>query len=166
MKKFISILVIFVFAVAYLYPAQAHGSPWAIWLEYDEQGEAISPMKAGQKAPFDGVLYSTAAAAKVQVQLENAAEQCSIEKAHEVDKQKAKQELALANEKAGKEAAQNRLTEVLEIKNDQIQFLTKDIERREKKGKRNWGPLYLVGGVVGGILLMAVSAYAYREINN
>lgn len=122
-------------------------------------------MKKGQKAPFDGVLYSTAAAAKVQVQLENAESQCKVEKDHELDKQKAKLDLALANEQAAKEAAQRRLDEVTEIKNDQIAFLTEDIKRRQKKNSRNWGPLWLAGGVLGGILITIAAGYALGQID-
>jgi hypothetical protein len=128
--------------------------------------KAVSPMKEGQKAPFDGILYSTAAAAQVQVDLENAEDECNILRKRDLDTQAARHELSLANEKAAREAAQKQLDQIVIIKNDQIQFLTKEIERNQKKNKFNWGPVWLASGVVGGILITIGAGYALGQIGN
>ena len=154
-------------------PSQVEASPFAVdvsALMQEPEGpkplEAVSPMKEGQKAPFDGVLYSTAAAAKMQVELENQESKCQIKVEREVGKATAKLELDLANLRAAKVAAESKYADVVEIKNEQIRFLVTEAERQEKRNGNRWAPLYFAGGVVGGILITIAAGYAIGQIQN
>lgn len=138
----------------------ALASPWAVQAP---QG-SITAMKAGDTAPFNGTLFDTQAVAEMIAEKESSQERHALDKQHALDTQAAKLELDMANLRAGKEAAEQRLDEIVEIKNDQIEFLSTQLEESTKRPKRNWGPAWFAGGIVSGILLMAVSAYAYREI--
>lgn len=157
MNKLIALLTALFFFVA---PVTAHASPYAL----QDPGAAIAPMQKGDVAPFAGTLFSVEAASKVLVDMENAEQQCKIETDQEVEKVKADAELTLANERAAKEAAQTKYTDIVQIKNDQITFLETHVEREVKKNKRNWGPVWFSGGVLGGILITIAAGYALGQV--
>lgn len=164
MKK---ILPIFVGIFIMLSSGRAEANPWLVVIQppsLPSKGR-ISPMKEGDKAPFAGTLFDVDAAAQILVEKENAQQKCEIEKNEALERQVAIHNLTLANEKAAKEAAQQRLKEVLVLKNDQIEFLSKQIEKEAAKPKRDWGPVWFASGILGGVILTAVSAYAYGQIN-
>ena len=82
-KKLISIIIAaLIVQTSFLTSARADelNLPEVPSLELDEPsvGEAISPMKRGQRAPFTGILFSPEAVAKVTVELNNVSEQIKL----------------------------------------------------------------------------------------
>ena len=88
------------------------------------EGKVFS-IKKGQKAPFAGTLFDVDASASLTVRLESQKTQCelSITKARDVCKNESMFKLNLKI--AELEALQQRHIHILEIKNNQIEFLQK-----------------------------------------
>lgn len=79
-KKFLSVLVISLMFVPGFAKADDLVLPPVPDLSLDEPtvGEAISPMKLGQKAPFTGILFSPDAVAKIVTEINSIPEQIKI----------------------------------------------------------------------------------------
>jgi hypothetical protein len=141
----------------------AHASP----PEHVSMGAAqfdpkISPMKKGDKAPFDGTLFNPDAAAKILVDIEHADEQCMIETEKAVEKEKAQFQLKLDNLQASHDALKQSSEERIALKNDHIKFLEAESTKMAKKEKRIvW---WLLGGIAGGIALSIAGAFIVREV--
>lgn len=157
------IITLFLSLFVFVFPIQAKANPWAVI--YSENKGRIAPLKEGEKAPFAGTLFDVDASAQILVDKETEKERCKIEKEEALERQKALYELQLANANAAKEAAQQQLKEVLVLKNEHIDFLNKQIEKSSAKPKREWSAVWFAGGLVGGIVLTAVSAYTFKQIN-
>lgn len=155
----------FLTAVAFFFtlltPKAAAASPWSL-MEDTPKGQVAS-LKAGDKAPFSGVLLNEVAAAKIQVDKENQEIQCKIKIEKEVGLITAKLNLRLANEIAAKEAAQARVKEMKIIKDDQIKFLSEELIKNQKKNKRDLTGVWVASGVVGGVILTVLAGVALRE---
>lgn len=132
MKQLLSIILVILFA----FPA------WA------QQG-AITEIQKGSPAPFTGVLMDPAAAAKVLTDQKYTAEECRIEMDRELELLKAKLELDLKITNAKLVGSQERLTQILKIKNEEIGRL-QDLALDRPNDYTLW---WLTGGVVGGIIL-------------
>lgn len=152
-------------------PAQA--SPWSIFVNNPEDSSIsmgtagavfgkISPLKEGQKAPFDGVLLDASAAAKLMVDQQASEAKCQIELEKEVEMAKAKLNLDLANMKAARDALEKELSVRISLKNEHIEFLEKEAEKNAKKA--NNGKWWLIGGVAVGIALTIGGAFIIREV--
>lgn len=146
------------FMTSFLFSYSAMASP------YDPP--KISPLSAGEAAPFDGTLFNEAAAAKVVVDIETQKEVCELDKNEALDRQKANHDLRVANLTAAKEAAERQAKEIVDLKNEQIKFLHEQAAKDSKKNKNVTG--WLVGGVAGGVLagvlLTIGAAYVVKEI--
>jgi len=81
MKRFLSCVMLGSLLATNIVHAQDVVLPPVPVMELNEPnvGEAISPLKLGQKAPFTGILFSPAAAAKINTELKNVPEQINIE---------------------------------------------------------------------------------------
>ena len=132
MKQLLSIILVILFA----FPA------WA------QQG-VITEIQKGSPAPFTGVLMDPAAAAKVLTDQKYTAEECRIEMDRELELLKAKLELDLKITNAKLVGSQERLTQILKIKNEEIGRLQQLALDRPNDYTLWW----LTGGVVGGIVL-------------
>ena len=132
MKQLLSIILVILFA----FPA------WA------QQG-VITEIQKGSPAPFTGVLMDPAAAAKVLTDQKYTAEECRIEMDRELELLRAKLELDLKITNAKLIGSQERLTQILKIKNEEIGRLQQLALDRPNDYTLWW----LTGGVVGGIVL-------------
>lgn len=113
-------------------------------------GEALSPMKKGQKAPFTGVLLSPRAAAKITVELQNIDEKIKLAvdriQAEDAIRCEAKVNETQIHADADKKVLQARLDASLKDNN----VLIKRIEKEEKDRPNVW--LWATGGAVGGVV--------------
>jgi hypothetical protein len=132
MKQLLSIILVILFA-------------FPVWAQ---QG-VITEIQKGSPAPFTGVLMDPAAAAKVLTDQKYTAEECKIEMDREVELLRAKLELDLKITNAKLIGSQERLTQILKIKNEEIGRL-QDLALDRPNDYTLW---WLTGGVVGGIIL-------------
>jgi len=132
MKQLLSIILVILFA-------------FPVWAQ---QG-VITEIQKGSPAPFTGVLMDPAAAAKVLTDQKYTAEECKIEMDREVELLRAKLELDLKITNAKLVGSQERLTQILKIKNEEIGRL-QDLALDRPNDYTLW---WLTGGVVGGIIL-------------
>ena len=168
------ISAIFLSILLFLYSMPAIASPWSISnfapapsdnVSLGLGGQPIgkiSPLEQGQKAPFDGVLLDSAAAAKLMIDQQTSNQKCEIEIEREVATAKAKLELDLGNARAAKEALEQELSVRISLKNEHIEFLEKEAQKNEKKA--NNGKWWLIGGMAIGIALTIGGAFIVREV--
>ncbi len=165
-KVIITIITIFCFLFSALIPTKAKASVWnvnsLISQEDSTDEEKISPIKIGDRAPYSGILFSTSAAAKIAVEKENEEAKCNIKVEKEVSLIEAKYTLLLNNEKASRESAQNSLKEIRKLKDEQILFMAKQLEKTQPK--RDLTPLWISVGLVSGILVMLASGLALKQV--
>lgn len=100
-------------------------------------------MKKGDKALFDGRLLNDAAIAKFIVENKTKVEQCNIQIEYEVGKANAKSKYRNDLLTAKCEADDQRLQDMITIRDDEIKFLRKSYE----PPKDHW---WLAGGFVVG----------------
>ncbi len=132
MKQLLSIFLVILFA----FPA------WA-------QEGVITELQKGQQAPFTGVLMDPAAAAKVLTDQKYTAEECKIEMDRELELLRAKLELDLKVTNARLISSQEKLAQILKIKDNEIGRLQELALDRPNDYTMWW----LAGGIAGGIIL-------------
>ena len=123
--------------------------------------DQIVTLKKNDPAPFSGTLFSTSAAARVAIELENSETTCGLKIGEAVEKQKAYDQFQLDLKQASLDACLQKYTVVVDLKQNQIDGLTEQL-------KKNTGPQpawWFAGGVVGGIVVSLATAYAYSQIS-
>ena len=121
----------------------------------------ITSIKKGEKAPFTGTIFNDEAAADILIQMENFDTACQSRTDKALGEQSAKNQFEIDKLNAKLNSCQTRYVEVLKIKEDQIDFLTKQV----KKSNSSNGVLWFAGGVTGGIIISLATAYAYNQIS-
>ena len=121
--------------------------------------EAITTLVEGEPAPFTGTLFSTAAAARLLADMEANQELCQVHIETQLALQEAKLTYELETTKASLAACQLRETEIIELKQQQINLLSIELERANRVPK--W--VIFSGGVVGGVGLTIASAWALNQ---
>ena len=122
-------------------------------------GEEVATVKKGDTAPFDGTLFNTDAAARILVELENSEAACKIECDKQLQEKTAALQLRYDILMAAKVAIQLKYDETLVIKNDQIDFLHKQVQKPKLPHE-----LTFALGVLAGVGLTMASAYALSQI--
>lgn len=145
MKQLLSIILVILFA----FPA------WA-------QEGVITEIQKGQQAPFTGVLMDAKAAAKVLTEQKYTAEECRLEMDREIELLRAKLELDLKITNAKLAGSEERLAQILEIKDEEIQRL----QELALDSPNDYSIWWLTGGVVGGIALSVAIFAVAVEIKN
>lgn len=152
-KKIISIFTLFVYVFCAM-PAVAYA---------DEPEQKITTLRKGQPAPFSGTLFNTAAAARLQVDLQFTEESCKLETQRELGLIKSKLQLDIDLLKAQLSSQQQLHQDVLLIKNDQIKFLEGySLEAKWYESNEFW----LVTGLVAGIAVTAIAGWSLGQANN
>ena len=152
-KKIISIFTLFVYIFCAM-PAVAYA---------DEPEQKITTLRKGQPAPFSGTLFNTAAAARLQVDLQFTEEACKLETQRELGLLKSKLQLDIDLLKAQLSSQQQLHQDVLLIKNDQIKFLEGySLEAKWYESNEFW----LVTGLVAGIAVTAIAGWSLGQANN
>ncbi len=131
------------------------------FLSAAQGSDQITTLKKNDPAPFDGTLFSTSAAARIAIDLQNNEATCGLRIAEAVDKQKAYDKFQLDLKQASLDSCLEKYTVVVDLKQNQIDDLTEQL-------KKNTGPQpawWFAGGVVGGITLSLLTAYAYSHIS-
>jgi len=125
----------------------------------ETQEEAIVTLQEGDVAPFSGTLFSTAASAKLAVDLENAQQTCQLKIDQAVEVKEAEMQYLADVEKIKLEFCEKRSEEILIIKNDHIDLLNTQIKRRGSPSSSAW----YVGGIVTGILATSFGVLAVSK---
>lgn len=129
----------------------------------DEPEQKITTLRKGQPAPFSGTLFNTAAAARLQVDLQFTEESCKLETQRELGLIKSKLQLDIDLLKAQLSNQQQLHQDVLLIKNDQIKFLEGySLEAKWYESNEFW----LVTGLVAGIAVTAIAGWSLGQANN
>jgi len=124
--------------------------------------EQIVTLKKNDAAPFNGTLFSTSAAARIAIELENKDTVCGLKISEAVDKQKAFDKFQLDLKQASLDACNEKYTVVVDLKQNQIDNLTEQL-------KKNTGPQpawWFSAGIVGGVTVTVLSAWALSQASN
>lgn len=130
--------------------------------EDDSAGDLMLTLYAGEEAPFDGTLFSVPAAARLLADLELTQARCDLEVGRQVRLTEAQMQLRIDTEHARLEALELRHSELIRIRDQQIEFLTGQLRPEQ------WyesGEFWFVVGVVGGVLLTVAAGFAVGEAN-
>ena len=119
------------FLLAWSAPAHAEDEP------------QFTDLKKGEVAPFDGKLMNLPAVSKLVVEDRFKVQQCDIQINHEVNKVKLEEEYKYQILYAKCESADQRLTDMIQVRDDHIKELQKHIAPSNK----HW---WTVGGFVVG----------------
>lgn len=124
-------------------------------------GEAVSPMKKGQIAPFTGVLMSPEAVAKVIVDLNSRDEEIAIEVNRAVAEQQVKDQYKIDELNADLIQQQKIADAEKESLNKQLKVVNEQLAKTEKA--KNDTPLYMglaaiAGAAVAVLAVMGVTA--------
>ena len=101
-------------------------------------------LKKGDKAPFDGRLLDNKAISSLIVENRLKVEQCNVEIDYRVKRAKAEEKYRFNLLSAKCEAADERLNDLIEIRNDRI----KELKKQLKPNRSSW---WFVGGFVTGV---------------
>jgi len=124
---------------------------------FTQQGR-IAPIKKGQAAPFNGLVYDYKADAVMSARREASEARHKIDKEHALALKDAKHKAQLQSVVASKEAAQKRYNEIGKIKDNRMTSLEKQV--LDHKDYSMW---WFSGGVIGGILITLASAWALGQ---
>ena len=153
--RVVSILTCFFFVVfVCVFPAMARAS------EVSDAPPQLLTLKKGECAPFTGTLFSTTAAAQLLVDLETTQAKCDLQKDKALSLLRAELQLEIDLRQASLDALQYKHTSLLKIKDDQIEFLQKQIRPSP------WyesGEFWFAMGVIGGILITVGAGYAIGQ---
>ena len=156
MNKAITIFVIFCFTVLSITPSAYAADPPTAF-------EAVSPLDKGDKAPFQGILFSKALAAKIEAERKT---MISIRLAEQNTKSAvllAKSELQLKLDISNGKllALEEKHSKIVQINNEQIDFL------RKQYMPTPWyeQPAFLVTvGIASGIALTIGAAHIVKTV--
>jgi hypothetical protein len=127
------------------------------------QTNVIADLKAGEPAPFDGVLMSHDVVAEIVVEMEHAHESCAIDLEEQRRMTAIEHEHKLAQCELLKNIETDRLNKLVEVKQQRVDFLEK-----------RWTPVpwyespvfWYAAGMASGIILTAGTAYLLMSANN
>lgn len=125
-------------------------------------GNAVSPMKKGQTAPFTGVLLSPGAVATISVNLDSITDKIKIEVEKAQGDDKAQCDAATNALKIQATADNKRLQAELMASTTDNKTITDRLAAVEKD-KPNL-TLWVSGGVVGGIVLTLATVFVEHQV--
>lgn len=168
--KFISLLTVFTLFSSILptslyaqdrtpRPPVASSSPPS---SSDSDDEMVYTLRMGEAAPFAGTLFSISAAARILTNLEFTQETCNLQINEKLRLSEANMQLRIDTERARFDALQYRHTELMRVRNDQIQFLTEQYRPRPWYQK---GDFWFGVGTVTGVLITIAAGYALGLAN-
>jgi hypothetical protein len=119
--------------------------------------EAIAPLHTGQLAPFEGLLLTPSAVAKIIAERDEVPERVKIEVDKSTSDQKAKDDAALRSCQISADSAAKSAEISLKAKNDDLNTATKKLAEIENKSSN--GIWYFAGGAVSGIILTTLTVF-------
>lgn len=130
-------------------------TPHVVWAQEDPDEDApaerITTLREGDPAPFDGTLFSVAAAARIITQLEFTQEQCDIQIQERVARREAEMQLQIDLVQAQLDALRYRHENLLDLRDSQVEFLQDQLRPPQ------WyesGEFWFTMGVLGGVLVV------------
>lgn len=152
-RRLIALFCIFSFC---LYTTPSFASD----LEDNLKDGVVTNIKKGEAAPFDGILLSNIAAAKLYGELNFFEEECKLTLSKELDIAKIRYDAEISALQLKLNVETTRTEKLLQIKDERIQFLEK-----------NWKPtpwyesgeFWLAIGVVSGVLITAAAGHAIQS---
>ena len=165
MKKILIALLLFIGLLAT--PSYAHGDnttslPQVPQVKLQIPGK-ISPMNVGDKAPYNGVLFSVEAASFILALPQHNAELLQIEVLNTQQVERAECTKKLADENTRRLTDAKITKAEFEEASKRIAILTEKIKEDEKKNTPNvW--LWATGGFVTGIAATVVTIYAVKQM--
>ena len=132
--------------------------------EFEDQAKkaTVTELKKGEAAPFEGILLSKTAAARLYGDLNFFEKECELRLTKELDIAKLKYTAQIDVLELKLEVESTRTDKLLQIKNERIEFLEKNWKPQA------WyesGEFWLAIGVVSGILLTVGTAHAISQVN-
>ena len=127
-----------------------------------QANDQIVTLKKNDPAPFAGTLFSTSAAARIAIELENKDSVCNLKIGEAVEKQKAYDKFQLDLKQASLDACIEKYTVVVDLKQQQLNDLTDQL-------KKNTGPQpawWFASGIVGGVAVTVLSAWALSQASH
>ena len=154
-QKITAVICIFSF-LAYTSPAFASDT------DFDSQLKkgVVTQIKLGEKAPFDGILLSTDAAAKLYGELNFFEKECKLTLSKELSLAEAKYQTDIDFLKLRLEIESDRTQKLIQIKNERIQFLE---ENWKPQPWYETGEFWLAIGLVSGVLITVGAGYAIGQ---
>ena len=118
-------------------------------------------LNEGDTAPFSGTLFSVEAAAQLVIDLEYTQETCQLEIDRQLGLQTAQMQLEIDSIAASLTSCQTIHSDILEIKNGQIEFLNDQLLKSSRPDNGLWFGL----GIVGGVLVTAAAGWTLGQID-
>jgi len=137
--------------------------PTYAFADDDDVGEAVAPLRRNQRAPFDGTLFSTNAAARLLADAEFNLESAQLETDRQLLRQAARFQLEIDRRDIDIVMWETKYTDVLTIRDQQVTYLE---DRIEKLARPDHKELIFMGGVAVGMLTVFLTALAVNQINN
>lgn len=164
MNKFIVLLMC---GLAIINPVIIHAKdfdlPQVVTPENEESvGEALSPLRKGQKAPFSGVLLSPAAIANITVKLSSFDDEIQLEINKIKAEAAAEAQLIISQKKAEFEADMAIIKANLESLEKENVFLQEELEE-EKRNRPSRGVWFSLG-VLAGVGITVTILFASKQL--
>jgi hypothetical protein len=125
------------------------------------EGGQISAMQRGEKAPFDGILLSDDAVAKLRAKMDTAEKSCQIKLDHQIAIDKADLAYTTTVADSKLQLCQETAKARLSVRDDELKVLSERLEAAEKA--RANGQLIFGGGVVVGVGLTVLAGWAIGQ---
>ena len=124
------------------------------------QGPRVTTLVLDQKAPFAGTLMSPSAVAQIIAETEMARNECKLRESFVKEREKTRCDLTVSNVQASLNALDGKHNSIVDIKNNEIERLSKIALERPGKYNHWW----FGGGVVIGIVTSIAIFYASVEV--
>jgi hypothetical protein len=142
----------------------------AIFLSYPTLGIADTPelpaqpqitsVVKDQPAPYSGVLLNTVAAASIFTEREFADVECEVRIEYAIQREILRVNMLLETSQASMESMEKKYTSLLEIKDKEIERLSK-----VASNTNDYSSFWFGGGVIAGIITTVVIVYAVNQVN-
>jgi hypothetical protein len=123
--------------------------------------EEVATIRVGEPAPFTGTLFNTEATARMLAELQLSEESCAIQINRAVEFKEAELILQIDQIQASLEAQNLRYDQTLQIKNDHIDFLDKQVTRNRISPAWTF-----IGGVILGSAIAIGSGAAINHVSS
>jgi hypothetical protein len=123
-------------------------------------GGKITGLRYGQKAPYTGVLLNSIAAANLLTDKDYSDDQWQLKLEYELAKQSAQLNLTIESQKISYNFLQEKHITLINLKNDEIERLSKIVSN-----KGDYSTFWAVGGILVGIGLSIAVVYAVNNVD-
>lgn len=120
----------------------------------------VSPIKKGQTASCDGVLIRSDAVPSVIVNLTTSEEKCKLKLSEQKEKSEAFCNAQIEKKNTWIEATKKLTEKRIKIKDEHIDFLTKEIKRLKEPRTGMW----IAVGVVTGVGMTMAAAWSLNQV--